>query len=116
MAQAFDGIASDIEHLTEHVRELERRVAALENLPREASPAQLVMTTATLPDTAMPAAQSPKTSATSRGLSSVDTPAGAVSVVGKAVLGIAGAYLLRAISEWGTITRLPILILSLIHI
>ena len=30
MAQAFDGIASDVEHLSEQIRELERRVSTLE--------------------------------------------------------------------------------------
>ena len=33
MAQAFDGIASDVEQLSERLRELERRVSALEGQP-----------------------------------------------------------------------------------
>ena len=35
MAQAFDGIASDVEQLGERVRELERRVSALEGTGSE---------------------------------------------------------------------------------
>ena len=36
-------------------------------------------------------------------------------VLGKAVMGIAGAYLLRAIAESGTIPKLPILIVAIIY-
>jgi hypothetical protein len=41
-------------------------------------------------------------------------PAG-VAVFGKAVLGIAGAYLLRAIAESGTIPKLPVLMLAIVY-
>ena len=40
---------------------------------------------------------------------------GAVPILGKAVLGIAGAYLLRAIAESGVIPKLPILILAIVY-
>ena len=38
MAQAVDGIASDLEQLNERLRELERRVAALEGQPEKFDP------------------------------------------------------------------------------
>jgi len=42
-------------------------------------------------------------------------PGGAVPVLGKAVLGIAGAYLLRAIAELGTIPKLPVLLVAIVY-
>ena len=38
-----------------------------------------------------------------------------VAVFGKAVLGIAGAYLLRAIAESGSIPKLPVLVLAIVY-
>jgi hypothetical protein len=38
-----------------------------------------------------------------------------VTVLGKAVLGIAGAYLLRAIAESGTVPRLPVLLVAIVY-
>jgi len=42
-------------------------------------------------------------------------PAGIVPVVGKAVLGIAGAYLLRAVAESGTVPQLPVLLVAVVY-
>ncbi len=42
-------------------------------------------------------------------------PSGAVPILGKAVLGIAGAYLLRAIAESGTIPKFPVLIGAIVY-
>jgi len=112
MAQAFDGIASDVEKLTERLRELERRVAALEGHPEKPTHTEPL---ATEPQLASAALQRPRPPATWRGFPPVETPAGAVPVLGKAVLGIAGAYLLRAIAESGTIPKLPILIVAIIY-
>ncbi len=112
MAQAFDGIASDVEHLTERLRALERRVAALEGHPEESVPADLAPAE---PQSAATALQRPRPPATWRGFPPVETPTGAVPILGKAVLGIAGAYLLRAISESGTIPKLPILIVAIMY-
>ena len=42
-------------------------------------------------------------------------PSGAVPVLGKAVLGIAGAYLLRAIAESGPVPKLPVLIVAIAY-
>jgi len=106
MAQALYGVASDVEQLSERVRELERRVSALEGQPEK------ITTTPPEPDLAL---QRPRPPATWRGFPPAEVPGGAVPVLGKAVLGIAGAYLLRATAESGVIPKLPILILAIIY-
>lgn len=108
MPQAVDSIASTVEQLSQRVRDLERRIAALEAQP--AKPA-----TAAPPAPEVLPLQRPKPPATWRGFPPVETPAGAVPVIGKAVLGIAGAYLLRAIAESGTLPKLPILLAGIIY-
>jgi len=107
MAQAFDGIASDVEQLSERVLDLERRVSALEGQSANATPVPPASESA-----ARPQSRSPETS---RGFPAPNVPAGALPVFGKAVLGIAGAYLLRAVAESGTIPKLPLLIVTIVY-
>lgn len=102
MPQAVDSIASVLEQLTDRMRDLEQRVAALE--------AHSAPTTQTLP-----AIQRARPPATWRGFPPAEMPGGSVSVLGKAVLGIAGAYLLRAIAESGSIPKLPILFVAIVY-
>ena len=109
MAHAVDGIASDAEQLTERVRDLERRVAALE------SQASLKAQKSAAPQSADYALQRPRPPATWRGFPPAEVPGGAVPVLGKAILGIAGAYLLRAIAESGAIPKIPILIVAIVY-
>jgi hypothetical protein len=106
MAHAVEGVASDVEQLSERVRELERRVATLEERPQESTPNK--------PALAVTALQQPRPPATWRGFPSAEMPGG-VPVLGKAVLGIAGAYLLRAIAESGSIPKLPVLMLAIVY-
>jgi hypothetical protein len=106
MAQVLYGVASDVEQLSERVLELERRVSALEGHPEKLAIAPAA------PDFAL---QRPRPPATWRGFPPAEVPGGAVPVLGKAVLGIAGAYLLRAIAESGTIYKFPILILAIVY-
>lgn len=106
MAQALYGVPSEVEQLRERVRELERRVSALEGQPEKL---------ATAPAESNFALQRPRPPATWRGFPPAEVPGGAVPVLGKAVLGIAGAYLLRAIAESGAIPKLPILILAIVY-
>jgi hypothetical protein len=106
MAQALYGVASDVEQLSERVRELERRVSALEGQPEKSTPASAQ------PNLAL---QRPRPPATWRGFPPAEVPGGAVPVLGKAVLGIAGAYLLRAIAESGAVPKLPILIVAIVY-
>lgn len=107
MAEALDGVSSDVEQLSERVRELERRVSALEGQPEKPAP-----TAPAAPNLALQPASPP---ATWRGSPLADILGGAVPVLGKAVLGVAGAYLLRAIAESGSIPKLPILIVAIVY-
>jgi hypothetical protein len=107
MAHVVEGVASDIEQLSDRVRELERRVSALEGQPEEPIPA--------IPAPANFALPRPRPPATWRGFPPAEVPGGAVPILGKAILGIAGAYLLRAIAESGVIPKLPILILAIVY-
>lgn len=106
MAQALYGVASDVEQLSERIRELERRVSALESQPEK------VTTAPAEPNFAL---QRPRPPATWRGFPPAEVPGGAVPVLGKAILGIAGAYLLRAIAESGAVPKLPILIVAIVY-
>ncbi len=108
MAQAFDGIASDVEQLSERVRELERRVSTLEGQPANAIRCSLPH----LWSVALPKSRPPETW---RGFPAPNVSAGVLPVFGKAVLGIAGAYLLRAVAESGTIPRLPVLMVAIVY-
>ena len=110
MAQALDGSASDVEQLTERLRDLERRVAVLEHEPEKPTLAQ-----PELAATAPTALERPRPPATWRGFPAPEMPTGAVSVLGKAVLGIAGAYLLRAIAESGAIPKLPVFFVAALY-
>lgn len=109
MPQAVDTVSATIEHLMERLRDLEGRVAALEG--QREKPAQVqTESTATLPPI-----QRPRPPATWRGFPAAETPAGAIAIIGKAVLAIAGAYLLRAIAESGAVPKLPVLILAIAY-
>jgi hypothetical protein len=110
MPQAFNGISSDVEQLTERICDLERRVAALEH-PSEKTAAPTLVD-ATLPITAL---QRPRPPATWRGFPPAEIPGSAVPVLGKAVLGIAGAYLLRAIAESSSIPKFPVLVVAILY-
>ena len=105
MAQAVDGVASAVEQLSERVQELERRISALENQAAGSSYPRLTGTEIQERRVASPA----------RGLLLTDVSSGAVPTLGKAVLGIAGAYLLRAIAESGTIPKLPVLFVAIVY-
>jgi hypothetical protein len=107
MAQTFDGIASHVEQLCGRVRELEQRVSALEGQPAKLTPA---------PNAAGGVAP-PKSRSAEPGQSfpASNLPTGALPVFGKAVLGIAGAYLLRAVAESGTIPKLPLLMAAIVY-
>jgi hypothetical protein len=107
MMEAVDGIASAVEQLGERVRALERRVSALEGQLGRPCPAP--------PTLAGIAPESSRPPTTGRGSPPTQTPAGVVPVLGRAVLGIAGAYLLRAIAESGAIPKLPVLIAAIVY-
>ena len=103
MAQALDGIASDTDQLSDRVRDLERRVSALEGQPEK-----VISAPSASGSVGEPGSRPPETGTT-------NLPAGVLPVFGKAVLGIAGAYLLRAIAELGTVPKLPVLMLAIFY-
>jgi hypothetical protein len=107
MAQAVDSVASDVERLSERIRELERRVSALEGQPEREHPAA-AQSSDFVAETTRPVA-------TWLGSSPAEMAGGAVPILGKAVLGIAGAYLLRAIAESSAIPKLPILVVAIVY-
>ncbi len=111
MAQAFDGIAPDVEQLSERVRDLERRVSALEGQPENARQA-----TATPAPTAGGVGRTESwPQELAYGLPASNLSAGVLPVFGKAVLGIAGAYLLRAVAESGTLPKLALLVVAIVY-
>jgi hypothetical protein len=105
MPQAVDSIASAVEQLSERLRELEYRVAALENRAGAFGYPRLTGTEI----------QEQRVQAAGRGLPLMDVSSGAVPVLGKAVLGIAGAYLLRAIAESDIVPKLPLLFVAIAY-
>lgn len=105
MAEAVRGTESVVEQLNERVRELERRVSALESQPEKRTLAPAVKS---VPGKTTPVAE------TWAGFPSPQMP-NVVSVLGKAVLGIAGAYLLRAIAESGGVAQVPVLIAAIVY-
>ncbi len=97
---------ASVEQLTDRVIELERRIAALE-AERTTLKHHAVAPTAVTPP-------GPPVATTWQGFPSPQMPA-TVPVIGKAVLGIAGAYLLRALAESGAIPRIPVLLLAIVY-
>jgi hypothetical protein len=107
MAHVVDGVASDLEQLSQRVRELESRISVLES--REGK------STSPTPASLDFSLQRPRPPATWGGFPAAEFPGGAIPILGKAVLGIAGAYLLRAIAESGAIPKLPVLLVAIIY-
>ena len=106
MPQPLDGMASDIGQLSERLRELERRVYVLEHQPEMQGRTHSASGVTEL--LKQPAHKTQRTSA-------ANLSAGIVPVFGKAVLGIAGAYLLRAIAESGTVPQWPVLVIAMVY-
>jgi hypothetical protein len=87
--------------LTAHLEKLESRVAALEHPSEIAAP---VPDEPSSPAILLPAAAFP-----------FAQEGGAFAVLGKAMLGIAGAYLLRAVAESGSFPKLAVVVLALAY-
>jgi len=108
MPQAVD-ITTDLGQLTARLADLEQRVAALEGHAENLTPGQ------SEPEAHPLTLQRAKPPATWRGFPPADLSGEIVPALGKAVLGIAGAYLLRAIAEWGAISKLPVLMVAFVY-
>lgn len=105
MPQVVD-IASALEQFTRKLEDLEHRVVALEE--RRQHP--------TASDShAEFNLQRPRPPETWRGFPPMAAPSGAVPILGKAVLGIAGAYLLRALVESSSVPKLPIILVAIAY-
>ncbi|HEV2398138.1 MAG TPA: hypothetical protein VGS27_14425 [Candidatus Sulfotelmatobacter sp.] len=105
MPQAVDSIASVLEQISQQLENLERRVSALEARP-DARPR-------TEPHSAVEPSNRP--TAAWLGLPAIEGSTGAVAILGRAVLGMAGAYLLRALAETITIPKLPVLLVAILY-
>jgi hypothetical protein len=117
MPQAVDNIA--LEQLRERLLELEHRVSTLEARPVIPSAESKDPYPADNPpaDTPLsaPPLQRPRPPATWQGFPPLETPSGVVPILGKAVLSIAGAYLLRAIAESSSVPKLPVLFIAILY-
>jgi hypothetical protein len=102
MKTSVDEFASILERLAEKVQELEFRLSALEHRAQGAN-----------------ALMRPKTSTAAAGAHPVEqtslAPAGVMPAVGKMFLGIAGAYVLRAVAESGLLPRLAVVAVALAY-
>lgn len=107
MPQAVDSIASSLEQLSQKIEELEQRLVVLERQKSQAGPVDSPTPSAIL--------QGPRAPETWRGFPPVEAPSSAVPILGKAVLGIAGAYLLRALAESNSIPKLPVLFVAIAY-
>jgi hypothetical protein len=103
MKTPVDEFASVLERLTEKVQELEYRLSALEHRSQTANSLQQT------PSTPAAAGAHPLEQI------SLAPPAGVMPAVGKVFLGIAGAYLLRAVAESGLLPRLAVVVVALVY-
>ena len=106
MPQAVD-VASALERIAEQLRDLEHRVAILEAHSSSAAESA--------DDSPVYLSEQPGVSGALRGYLPLELTTGVVPVLGKAVLAIAGAYLLRALSESGSLPKLPILFVAILY-
>lgn len=95
----MDDLVEALARIGTRLESLEQRVAALERVPQPALPVP-----ATLARDRTPAAEY-----------GLPQPTGVFSVMGKAVLGFAGAYVLRALAESDAVPRIAIVILALAY-
>jgi hypothetical protein len=105
MPQISGDVASFVQQLAERVSKLERRLSALENAspkPVQTSPRQTVAAGQLAP-------------APTGRRARLEAPNGLIPVLGRAVLGMAGAYLLRAIAESGPRAQVPALIVAIVY-
>lgn len=97
----MDDLLDALARLTDRLEKLERRVSALE------SPSATIVS---FPVPAVHPAAAP-----SAGTDNLPEASGVFAVVGKAMLGIAGAYLLRAVAESGSFPKLAVVVLALAY-
>ena len=123
MPQAVDSLTSVVEQLSERLRDLESRIAELESVSLSG---QTAASNEALPQPNKPYAAKPSTAFVApvqpsgapgrlSGLSRLESSANAFPALGKVALGFAGAFLLRAIAESGSVPKLPIVIMAIVY-
>jgi hypothetical protein len=100
----MNDLSEAVERLTRSVADLQSRVSALENPARTLPP---------LP--AQPVLSAPAVYATAAEAPSFAGGAGIFPVLGKAMLGIAGAYLLRAVVQSAALPRAPVVAVAIAY-
>ena len=100
----MDDLRDALARLDASLLSLERRVSAIEQKFQQ-QPASSSAPAAVVAATPAPAPQE----------LAVSQAAGAFSIVGKAMLGIAGAYVLRAVAESGSFPKLAVVVLALLY-
>lgn len=106
----MDDLLDALARLDARLENLERRVAALDHQSSSSSqPSSQPARSRPVP-TAIPAPQGAATD-----LVALPPTGGVFPVVGKAMLGIAGAYLLRAVAESGSVPKLAVVVLALAY-
>jgi hypothetical protein len=106
MTEVAPDVTFLIEQLNQRVLQLEQRIATLE-AARQSSQAKATATS--------PSLQPLKLSAARKDARLTERPAGAVPVLGKAVLAVAGAYLLRAVAESSLMPRTLVLVVAILY-
>src|SRR5207302_7479319 len=111
MPPAVDSVTAVVEQLSDRLRDLESRIASLESfvlaehLPQpEIARAQPA-----------PTAVVPRPAPHRQRLSELESSTRGFPIIGKAVIGFAGAFLLRALAESGSVPRLPVLIIAILY-
>lgn len=115
MPQAVESATSALEQVSERVRALESRIAALESVILKGP-------TVSRPD-ARPSSGGDSSSRRATftnplprsRFADFGSSANVFSTVGKSVLGFAGAFLLRALAESGSVPKLPVLIVAILY-
>lgn len=110
----MDDLLDAFARLDARLESLERRIAALEGLSHQrVTPRPGMLESSKSPTGSSGAA----TAVAARAREETELPqtGGAFSVVGKAMLGIAGAYVLRAIAESGSFPKMVVVVLALAY-
>ncbi len=102
-------VANVVQRLEERLQVLEKRVAALEGTPVEGVPDAAGVEGAAVP-------RKEPVAETWAGFPSVRLePGGMATVLGKAVVGFAGAYLLRALAETSGLPKIPVILVAIAY-
>jgi len=105
----MDGLPEELNRLAERLETLERRVHALEH------PSEAAIPFAAQQAVQLPAAQAVAAAPALSGEPASSMAGGAFAVFGRAMLGIAGAYLLRAVAESSVLPRMAVAAIAILY-